>query len=90
MELSSYFRAILALLFVIALVWLVSFLLKKLAAKNLLNKAKVNKRISVEEICSLDIKRRLVLVKRDDVEHLILLGINSDLVIETNIKTGEK
>ena len=35
----------------------------------------------------LDTRRRLVLVRRDDVEHLILLGAASETVIERNIKS---
>ena len=34
---------------------------------------------------AVDAKRRLVLVRRDDVEHLILLGPASDLVVERGI-----
>ncbi|HBM13514.1 MAG TPA: flagellar biosynthesis protein FliO, partial [Rhodospirillaceae bacterium] len=34
---------------------------------------------------TLDPRRRLVLVRRDGVEHLLLLGAQSDLAIETGI-----
>ena len=39
----------------------------------------------MQEVAAVDPKRRLVLVRRDGVEHLRLLGSNSELVIETGI-----
>ena len=45
-------------------------------------------RLSVVEQASMDGRRRLVLVRRDDVEHLIMTGGPVDVVIETNIKTS--
>ncbi len=38
-----------------------------------------------KKCCPLDGKRRLVLLKRDEVEHLVLLGVANDVVIETGI-----
>jgi flagellar protein FliO/FliZ len=42
-------------------------------------------RIAVLEYASLDNKRKLVLIRRDDVEHLIMTGGPVDVVIETGI-----
>ncbi len=42
-------------------------------------------RLTVTDAAAVDGQRRLVLVRRDDVEHLILIGGPSDIVIETNI-----
>ncbi len=44
-----------------------------------------DKRIGFVEAASIDGKRKLVLVRRDDVEHLILTGGPVDVVIETGI-----
>lgn len=46
---------------------------------------KPEKRIYVTEQYNIDGKRRLVLVRRDDVEHLIMTGGPVDVVIETGI-----
>lgn len=46
---------------------------------------KPEKRIDVVEQSNLDGRRRLVLIRRDDVEHLIMTGGPVDVVIETNI-----
>ncbi|MEC9347263.1 MAG: flagellar biosynthetic protein FliO [Pseudomonadota bacterium] len=42
-------------------------------------------RIGVVAVQSLDARRRLVLVRRDDREHLLLVGPNSELLIESGI-----
>ena len=42
-------------------------------------------RLSITEIAAVDDKRRLILVRRDNVEHLVMTGGPSDLVVEQNI-----
>jgi len=44
------------------------------------------KRLSVVEIAAVDAKRTLYLVRRDDVEHLVMIGGPVDVVVETGIK----
>jgi flagellar protein FliO/FliZ len=46
------------------------------------------KRLGVVEATSLDGRRRLVLVRRDNVEHLIMTGGPVDVLIETGIPMG--
>lgn len=43
------------------------------------------KRLNIVEILPVDAKRRLMLIRRDDKEHLIMLGAERDLLIEQNI-----
>ena len=45
-------------------------------------------RLAVMDATAVDSQRRLVLVRRDDVEHLLLIGGASDLVIESDIRAG--
>lgn len=45
-------------------------------------------RLGISEYYELDKTRRLVLIRRDDVEHLMLVGGNQDVVIESNIPTS--
>ena len=47
---------------------------------------RAERRLDVVEQSSVDGRRRLVLVRRDDVEHLIMTGGPVDVVIETNIQ----
>ena len=42
-------------------------------------------RLGISEYREIDKQRRLVLVRRDAVEHLLLIGGNEDLVVETGI-----
>ncbi|PTM42364.1 flagellar biosynthetic protein FliO [Bosea sp. 124] len=42
-------------------------------------------RLGVVDIHDLDRQRQLVLIRRDNVEHLVMIGGASDVVIETNI-----
>lgn len=42
-------------------------------------------RLGISEYYEIDKSRRLVLVRRDDMEHLVLIGGNQDVVIESNI-----
>ncbi len=44
-------------------------------------------RLSVMDATAVDSHRRLILVRRDDVEHLLLIGGPSDVVVEQNIRT---
>jgi len=42
-------------------------------------------RLAVVDYASVDSRRRLILVRRDNVEHLVLIGGPTDVVIEANI-----
>jgi flagellar protein FliO/FliZ len=44
-----------------------------------------SRRVGVIESVQLDGKRNIVLVRRDDTEHLVLVGGRNDVVIEPNI-----
>jgi len=48
-------------------------------------KGREGSRLEISEYQEIDKSRRLVLVRRDNVEHLLLLGGSSDLVVETGI-----
>lgn len=46
------------------------------------------RRLAVVETLSLDQKRRLILIRRDGVEHLVLVGGGQDLVVEAEISAA--
>lgn len=88
METVSYIQFIFALLVVIALIGALAYGAKRLGliARVTINTAKgKNRRLNIVEILPVDAKRRLMIIRRDDQEHLILLGAERDLVIEQNI-----
>lgn len=43
-------------------------------------------RLAVMDATAVDSQRRLILVRRDDIEHLILIGGPTDVVVEQNIR----
>jgi flagellar biogenesis protein FliO len=45
-------------------------------------------RLAVIDAATVDSRRRLMLVRRDNVEHLLMIGGPSDIVIESNIVRG--
>lgn len=48
-----------------------------------------NRRLAVVDSLALDPKRQLLIVRRDNVEHLILVGGPQDMVVETGIAVEE-
>ncbi len=76
-------RFFLALLLVFGLLGLMAFCLRRFGA--IKGRQDTQKRLGIVETVFLDPKRRLVLIRRDQVEHLLLIGGPSDLVIETTI-----
>jgi len=47
------------------------------------------RRLSIVEHASVDGRRRLVLVRRDNVEHLIMTGGPVDVLIESGIQSTQ-
>ena len=78
---------ILLFILVIALLLLVFAILRRVTGGTFVAGGRNRQvRLSVTDAAAVDNRRRLVLVRRDDVEHLILIGGPSDLVIEQNIR----
>ncbi len=88
---EGYLRFLLALIFVIALIGVAAMLARRMGLGFPIqaSKGRGERRIGVVEVAPLDGRRRLVLVRRDDVEHLLVVSPNSETVIETGIKAGE-
>lgn len=78
-----------SLLFVIALILGLALLLKKIflphTANTPLFKKPSKRRLQLVEILAIDHKSRLLLVRRDHVEHLILQGQTGETLIESGI-----
>ena len=90
MDFDTYLRFVLALVFVLALIALVAWLARRFGLFGGVAKAGGHgRRLRVVEVTPVDAKRRLVLLARDGVEHLVLLGVSQDLVIERAIGTDE-
>lgn len=88
MDAYGYAKFVLALAFVLGLIGVLAAAARRwgLGLPNAQVRRGQNKRLGLVEVAALDTKRRLVLVKRDDVEHLIILGHDGETVIETGIR----
>ena len=83
---ESYSSVIItAVIILIALLVLVA----AIKAFNGRTRGRRGQRLAISEYRELDPARRLVLVRRDGVEHLLLVGGNQDVVIETGIGAEE-
>ncbi|WP_340149781.1 flagellar biosynthetic protein FliO [uncultured Sneathiella sp.] len=86
MEPVQYLKYIVGLLVVLGLIALITLLARRFGmVPRATRDPSSPKRLSVTDVIAVDAKRRLVLVKRDDREHLLLLGPERDLVVEQNI-----
>lgn len=78
---------ILAFVFVLALIGLAAWLVRRFGGNRLGANSSRGRmpRLAVIDAAAVDGRRRLVLVRRDNVEHLIMIGGPSDIVVEPNI-----
>lgn len=83
MDLDQYFRFLMALLFVVVLIMAVAWIMRRIGMGGGLRPGSRQRRLGVVEALPLDAKRRLVLIRRDDREHLILLSATGDLLIDS-------
>ena len=93
METASIFSSVSALIFVLALIGLTSVALRYFGSERFMRKnmpKSSKKRLKIVDFLVVDARRKLILVKRDDVEHLILVGGEEDTVVESNIKNDTR
>lgn len=86
MDPVHYIQALAALAAVLGLIAAIAWGAKRYGVAGIAAGARLGgreRRLRIVEILPLDARRRLVLIRRDGVEHLILTGPGSDLVIET-------
>ena len=76
---------ILALAVVLLLFGLFIFILKRLMGASAPQNRARQPRIAVMDSAQVDARRRLVLIRRDNIEHLLLIGGPSDVVVEQQI-----
>ena len=89
-EASRAAQYVIAFAIILALVALFGVVLRKLTGSRLMISGQDRgrsrqPRLGVVDIYDLDRQRQLVLLRRDNVEHLLLIGGPSDIVIEQNI-----
>jgi hypothetical protein len=84
-------KFVLAFLVVLALIWACAFAFKRFGGRAL-GAASGGRgrqpRLAVIDSAMVDARRQLLLIRRDNVEHLIMTGGPTDIVIEPNIVRG--
>ena len=78
-------RLLFALALVVGLMGGLALLIKKLGLAQVQPVNKTAKRIKIIETQAIDARRRIVLVQCDDKQHLVMLGLNSETVIKTDL-----
>src|SRR5450830_276839 len=79
-------RFFIAFLVVLALIGLTAWLVRRFGANRLGGAARGRQpRLAVIDAATIDGRRRLVLIRRDNVEHLLMIGGPTDVVVEPNI-----
>jgi flagellar protein FliO/FliZ len=92
MSSGDYIQFVLALLFVLGLIGLGAVLLRRFGPGGLAYgraRGGAGRRLHLIETLPLDARHRLVLLRRDDKEHLVLLGHDSDTLIEAGLDVAD-
>lgn len=84
---SSPFTFFFAFIVVLALIGLTAWLVRRFGGNRLGANANRGRmpRLAVIDAAAVDGRRRLVLVRRDNIEHLLMIGGPTDIVVEQNI-----
>ena len=94
MEWIMLLKTVLALAFVLGLLlltlWAIKYCEFKGGKNRFIRKLQENQRITIEEVRRLDARNTVVLIRRDETEHLLLLGSTQNLVLESNINHKKK
>lgn len=89
MDFVTLIRFAAALAAVIGLIFLAAALLKRFGVAGRIAPMG-QRRLAIVEALPLDARRRLILVRRDGTEHLLLVGAEGSTVIESRIEPAAK
>ena len=79
---TQYLRFAAALVFVLALIGAAAYALRAFGLVSLVGRRPTDRRLSIVESLLIDARRRLVIVRRDDKEHLILISPTGETLVE--------
>ena len=88
MEYSDYLRFVAAFGFIIGLILVCAWGARRMGLTPKIGATEDNKRLAVIETLNLDTKRKLILIRRDGKEHLLLLG-ETDMTIESGFEAAQ-
>ena len=90
MEIYDYIKFVAALVFVLGLMGGFALVLKRIGLGNVGVTPSDKRRLKIVEILPLDARRKALILRRDGVEHLVILGPSGETVVETNINKPEE
>jgi flagellar protein FliO/FliZ len=89
MNVTTYLQFAASLVFVLALIGVAAVLARRLGFGQGARGGSGTRRLGIVEVLPLDGRRRLVLLRRDETEHLVILSATGEQVIEAGIhRTG--
>src|SRR4051794_28790181 len=88
-ELPTPVTFVISFAFVLLLIGAAAWLVRRFGATRIDAAARNRQpRLAVIDSAAVDGRRKLVIIRRDNVEHLLMIGGPSDVVVETNIVRG--
>lgn len=90
MIMTDYLRFVLALVAVLGLIALFAWAARRFRLGGLAGSATNTGRLEVVETLPIDGRQRLVLIRRDDREHLLLVGQERSAVVESGIRGSKR
>lgn len=87
MDFDLYLRFALALILVLGLIALLAWVLRRFGMGVKMTRGR---RLGIVEVQMLGPRHRLILLHRDEAEHLVIVGPASETVVESNIKRPEQ
>jgi flagellar biogenesis protein FliO len=88
-ELPTPVNFVIAFAFVLLLIGAAAWLVRRFGSTRIDAAARGRQpRLAVIDSAAVDGRRKLVIIRRDNVEHLLMIGGPSDVVVETNIVRG--
>src|ERR1043166_6772374 len=88
-DLPTPVNFVIAFVVVLLLIGAATWLVRRFGATRLDAGARSRQpRLAVVDAAAVDSRRKLVIIRRDNVEHLLMIGGPTDVVVETNIVRG--
>ena len=84
----DYLKFAASLVFVLALMGGLSLVLRRFADGHPL-KMPAQRRLKIVESLAIDVRHRAVILRRDQREHLVILGPNGETVVESGIELAQ-
>ncbi len=88
-EAPSLLKMLAALLFVLGLMGGLALVLRKFGFSGHVSTSGEKARLKIVESIPVDARRRIAIIRRDDVEHLVIFGPESETVVETDIGSSD-